>query len=307
MRKNSLSKIIPLVGAMFIVSGTTAAIASGTVSPKIMPLWSDSEPAPTRNEISGPETNDGEDRLANISTPEIHIYSPDPAKNSGIAVLIVPGGGYEIVSMRYEGESYARFLASEGITGVVLKYRLPNGNHTIPTDDAMQAMRLVHRNAAQWGINPHAIGISGFSAGGHLAATTATHALDAQSRAYFMILFYPVVTFMDDRTHQGSRWGLTKGATEWYRFYSPECNITLSTPPTLTILSLDDNAVQPENSTMITDSLRSHGIRAEMVTYPDGGHGWGLNPDFKHADKVRSDVMTFIRSLSLSNDTKNLF
>lgn len=287
-----MKKAATILCAMLLGLGLNAT------EPVVIPLWSSECPAPTPQQIIGPQADDGIGHLTNISTPELIVYRPDKHKNSGAAVMICPGGGYGVVSMRYEGHAYAKLLADNGITAAILKYRLPGEVHTVSTEDATRGMEIIHAKAAEWGVDPHKIGISGASAGGHLAAATATHALRANQRAYFMILLYPVVTFSGEATHSGSRWGLTGGDRTLDHFYSPEQNITPSTPPTLVIVSLDDQGVSTENSRMIIDSLSAKGIPSTLVRFPSGGHGWGFNPDFEHAAARDSATLKFIRNLT---------
>lgn len=284
--------------ATLVVALLITAVAAHAQQPKTLPLWSEQHPAPTPQVINGPEANDGIGHLANISTPEIMVYHPEKSKNTGVAMVICPGGGYGVVSTRYEGHAYAKFLAENGITGIIVKYRLPGGVHTIPMEDVQRAMQMVRERALQWGVDPHKIGISGFSAGGHLAASVATHALTAGERAYFMILFYPVITFEGEATHWWSRASLTGGDRTLDAFYSPQRHVTAATPPTLVITSLDDSVVSTENSSMMIDSLQAHGIENRYVRFPSGGHGYGFNPDFEHAAERDSATLQFIRKLT---------
>lgn len=161
-----------------------------------IPLWA--TPPTENNGLTGPETKVGSKGFtANVSYPVLKVYRADAARNTGTAVLIAPGGGYGALAMRQEGDPFAAWLAGQGITGVVLKYRMPNGHHRIPLEDAKQGMRLIREHAREWQIDTARIGVMGFSAGGHLAATLLTR-YEATSRPAFGILFYPVISF-DDR------------------------------------------------------------------------------------------------------------
>ena len=182
-------------------------------SQNVMKLWPDGTPG----EVVSPkpeETFDGK-RVRFVSEPTLTIYLPTKETNTGVAVIICPGGGYSIEAMDHEGYEVAEFLQSHGVAGIVLKYRLPFGHSELPLQDAKQAMRLVRFHAEEWSIDPQKVGIAGFSAGGHLASTLATH-FDSgikdsnkpveriSSRPDFSILMYPVVTFKEEWGHMGS-------------------------------------------------------------------------------------------------------
>ena len=213
----------------------------------------------------------------------ITVYRPD--KPNGAAVVICPGGGYGVLVMEPEGYGIARWLNQHGLTGVVLKYRLPKGNPNIPLLDAQQAIRIARSKAAEWGCDPKRIGIMGFSAGGHLAATAATHfdqgdpkALDAlgkiSSRPDFAILVYPVIT-MGMMTHGGSRANLM-GANpkeETVKLFSNELQVTNQTPPVFIAHAQDDAMVAPAQSQKFYEVLLSHNVPATYLKLPTGGHG----------------------------------
>ena len=137
-------------------------------------------------------------------TAKVWVYLPNKKAATGRAVVICPGGGYEHLAIDKEGHNWASFFNQEGVAVIVLKYRMPHGKHKIPISDAEEAIKMVRRNAIQWNINPNDIGIMGFSAGGHLASTIATHS-EKNAKPNFQILFYPVITMMPDITHKGSR------------------------------------------------------------------------------------------------------
>ena len=148
----------------------------------------------------GPHTNNGDPQ----DTAKVVVFLPDEKKATGRAVVCCPGGGYSHLAWEKEGTSWAPFFNGQGIALIVLKYRMPHGNHTIPAEDAEEAIKLVRKNAEEWHINPKDVGIMGFSAGGHLASTVATHAT-GQAAPDFQILFYPVISMEQGTTHQGSR------------------------------------------------------------------------------------------------------
>ena len=248
-----------------------------------MELWTGG--APESNGLSVNERGD------DFSVAKLYVYRPDKQKNTRTAVVICPGGGYGNLAMTHEGHDYARWLSDNGMTAVILKYRLPNRNHFIPLKDAQRALRTVRAKADEWNIDPAKVGISGFSAGGHLASTAATH-FDAgdpsaadplyrfSCRPDFAILFYPVITMKEDFTHHGSRRNLIGDEynAELIKLYSNEEHVTAQTPPTFLITSDDDKAVVPRNSIEFYSALKRNHISAVLYIIPDGGHGWGTNP-----------------------------
>ncbi len=237
----------------------------------------------------GPADDNGADNTAVLT-----VYTPAPGTaNTGKALVICPGGGYVMLAMDHEGHDMARMLADKGITAAVLKYRLPNGHHNIPADDAREAIRIVRRHAAEWGINPDKVGISGFSAGGHLASTVLTHHKDSLSIPSFGLLFYPVISARPGITHEGSAINLLGdkvGYGKWVKEYSNDEQVDKATPPTMFLLSSDDKTVPVENSLRFYAAMVDNGIEAEMHIYPVGGHGWGMGESFTH-HRAMIDVM----------------
>ena len=182
--------------------------------------------APDSNGMTLPEeTFDGK-RVRNVSEAEIYVYLPKIGINTGAAVVICPGGGYGMEAMDHEGYDMAEWLITQGVAGIVLKYRLPYGHDQIPLEDTQRALRIVHQKATEWGINPAKIGIAGSSAGGHLASTAGTRfdagkpdasdPIEKQScRPDFMLLLYPVITFSEEFGHMGSRTNLIGTGNKW--------------------------------------------------------------------------------------------
>jgi acetyl esterase/lipase len=229
-------------------------------------------------------------RVRNVSEAEIYVYLPKMGINTGAAVVICPGGGYAIEAMDHEGYDLAEWLTTQGVAGIVLKYRLPYGHDQIPLEDAQRALRIVHQKAAEWGINPAKIGIAGSSAGGHLASTAGTRfdmgKPDASDpiekyscRPDFMLLLYPVITFNEEFGHMGSRTNLIGTGNKWelVEKYSNELHVTAQTPPTFLILADDDGGVPTRNSIEFYMALKKYKIPAEMHIFRDGGHGFGMN------------------------------
>ena len=208
-----------------------------------------------------------------------------PADPNGAAVIICPGGGYGGLVTGAEGHGIARWLDRHHVTGIVLEYRLPRGDHRLPLADAQRAIRWVRSHAADWGLDPHRVGILGFSAGGHLASTAATHFDDGNPastdpverpscRPDFAILVYPVVS-MTALGHAGSRANLLgpDPSPDLVASYSNERQVTERTPPIFLAHAVDDTAVSPENSRLLHRALRDHGVPTEYLELPNGGHG----------------------------------
>lgn len=216
-------------------------------------------------------------------------------KPNGQAIIACPGGGYAGIATTHEGHDMAAWFNSQGITYAVLHYRMPYGNHEIPLSDVHQAIRYMRKHAAQWNI--HQLGIMGFSAGGHLASTAATH-FDEETRPDFQILFYPVIT-MGDYTHQGSR-NLLLGknpSEELVKLYSNELQVNDQTPPAFIMHSSDDKAVPVQNTINYYLELCKHGIPASVHFYPMGGHGWGYNDTFPYKSQWKYEMEKWLREL----------
>ena len=219
--------------------------------------------------------------------PALTVHLPAPEKANGAAVVICPGGGYGALMMSYEGNDVAKWLNDQGVAGIVLQYRIHPYQHPAPLQDAQRAVRIVRSHAAEWKIDPKRIGIMGFSAGGHVAATLGTHfdAGDPKSadpierigcRPDFMVLVYPVIS-MGPKSHGGSRENLL-GKTptpELIELLSNEKQVTPQTPPAFLAHSKLDHAVPVENSAMFYDALKAHGVAAEFLELPTGDHGLG--------------------------------
>ena len=216
-------------------------------------------------------------------TAKVMVFLPEKKKATGRAVVICPGGGYAGLSMQSEGTDWAAFLNNMGIAAFVLKYRLPHGKPEVPVSDAEEAMKLVRRNASAWGINPKDVGIMGFSAGGHLASVLAVHG-EKGAKPDFQILFYPVITMMQEFTHQGSHDNLlgTNAKRKKEQQYSSDMHVTRVTPRALIMLCDDDHVVQPSNGVNFYTELYRHDVPASLHVFPDGGHGWGAKIGFKY-------------------------
>ncbi|TGE17527.1 alpha/beta hydrolase [Hymenobacter elongatus] len=231
-------------------------------------------------------------QVSDVVQPTLQVFRPAKDKANGTAVIICPGGGYVRLSMDNEGTAVAKRLNEMGITAFVLKYRLPNDQSqpdkaTTPLLDAQQALRLVRQKAAEYGVNPARIGLLGFSAGGHLAATVGTHFAkpagenqdNTSVRPDFLVLLYPVISFTDSLAHAGSRKSLLGDAPtpDQIRLYSNEQQVTAQTPPTFLMHAADDKTVKVQNSLRFYEACLRNGVPVEMHLYPKGGHGFGLN------------------------------
>ena len=249
----------------------------GAPEPKVILLWPDGAPG-----AKGSEEAD---------QPTLDVYIPSEGAN-GAAVVVFPGGGYRHLAVDHEGRQIARWLNSFGVVAFVLKYRLgPRYHHPIQMGDAHRALRHVRLHAAEFGVDPSRLGVWGFSAGGHLASTVATHfdrgdktaaePIDRMSsRPDFAILGYPVISFTTEYTHQGSKRPLLGDNPDpkLVQLLSSELQVTPETPPTFLFHTNEDTGVPPENSVLFYLALRKAGVPAELHIYERGRHGVGLAP-----------------------------
>jgi acetyl esterase/lipase len=264
---------------------------------QVIKLW---EKPPTSNGFSG-DMIVPEDKgwIQNVSSAELEVFLPEKAKANGAAVVICPGGGYAGLAYNHEGLMAAKWFNNEGIAAFILKYRMPNKHSEIPLDDAHQAMRYVRDNADKFGVDKSKIGICGFSAGGHLASTAATHFASSgtSTRPDFAILFYPVIT-MNEFTHGGSKSNLlgdNPSKADIYRF-SNENQVNVNTPPAILLLSDDDKAVAPDNSISFYLALKQNDIPASMYIFPTGGHGWGFRDSFEYYNQMSYLLSAWIKN-----------
>lgn len=219
----------------------------------------------------------------------MEIYRPESGVANGAAVLICPGGSYKVLVFSGEGVATAKAFARRGITAFVLKYRLPDDelmmDKTIgPLQDAQQAMKLIRENAAKWNLDVHKIGVVGFSAGGHLASTLATHykspvienAGNTDLRPDFAVLVYPVISMQDKLTHADSRKNLLGNhpSQQLIDLYSNELQVDANTPPTYLTHTGDDQVVDVDNSIAFYEKLRREKVLAELHLFAKGGHGF---------------------------------
>lgn len=282
MNKSALSFLLLICMITTLHAQKTISLYEGKV-PNSLPYHT--------KEIWEPQSN-GDTIVHYTSEPTLTIFPADKSKANGTAVIICPGGGYWVTSIVKEGFAVAREFNEIGVTAFVLKYRIPNdssmANKTIgPLQDAQRAIQFVRSHAKDWNINIDKIGIMGFSAGGHLASTAATHF--AQSyiengnggnlRPDFAIFIYPVISFQDSIAHLGSREQLIgkNPAKKLIDLYSNELQVTPRTPPTFLVHATDDDVVPVLNSVKFYEALAKNNVAAEMHIYNGGGHGFGLN------------------------------
>lgn len=231
--------------------------------------------------------------VSKVSVPTLTAYFP---KNpNGTAVIVCPGGGYSVLLTEREGSKVAQEFNKLGITAFVLKYRLPDArimkNRSIgPLQDIQQAMKVVRTNAKKWHIKPHKIGVMGFSAGGHVAATLATHYSDVRIenkekvnlRPDFALLVFPVISFQDSIAHKDSRDSLLGKPLlpTQIDYFSNEKHVNKHTPPTFITYALDDSVVNPKNSIYYYEALKANNVKACAIVYAKGGHGYLTVPAF---------------------------
>ena len=236
---------------------------------------------------------------------EFTVYLPDVSKATGRAVVCCPGGGYSHLAMDHEGHQWATFFNSQGIALIVLKYRMPHGDRFIPISDAEEAIKTVRRHASEWHIKTDDIGIMGFSAGGHLASTIATHS-KGDAVPNFQILFYPVITMDLGYTHKGSHDNFLGTTSDSKRDqkemrklevdYSNDLQVNRTTPRAFLALSDDDKAVPAANGLNYYQQLYKHDVPASIHIYPTGGHGWGYRETFEYHYQMVFELKAWLKS-----------
>jgi acetyl esterase/lipase len=264
-----------------------------------MHLWSGAAPGALGNEDQ--------------DTPTLTAYLPRNTPAGMTAVIVLPGGGYRNLAMNHEGRQIANHLNAAGVASFVLKYRLgPRYHHPVEMGDAQRAIRMVRSHAAEWHIDPARIGIMGFSAGGHLAATVSTHfdsgkpaAADpmdrAGSRPDFAVLAYPVISLTEPWTHQGSKTNLLgeNAPADLARSLSADLAVTPQTPPTFLFQTNADTTVPAENAVHYYLALRKAGVPAEMHIFENGPHGLGLALDDPAIGEWPKLLLNWLRTRAL--------
>jgi len=243
--------------------------------------------------------------IKKVSRPVIQVYLPARSRATGAGVVIFPGGSYAGLTFQYEGTQQAEYFVDHGIAAFVVKYRIPDdrtmGDKSMgPLQDAQQAMRFARGHAADWNLDPKRMGVIGFSAGGHLASTLATHFEKSyidnpdhvDLRPDFLVLVYPVISMDGKITHMDSRNSLLgKDPPEsQIRFFSNELHVTPDTPPTLLLHAADDRLVDVDNSVVFFEALRRAAVPVEARLFEKGQHGFFLIP----RDRWQSAIMDWI-------------
>lgn len=268
-----------------------AVFTINVTAQQVIPLYKDSIPNSIPSKNKEKTVDNGFLITQDVSVPSLTVFKPQKQSDKKSAVIICPGGGYAFLATGHEGKDVAEALNKMGVTAFMLKYRLPNDTimkdrKIAPLQDAQRAIQLVRENAAQWNIDPNKIGIMGFSAGGHLAATASTqfereviaNPKHTSLRPDFSILLYPVISFTDSLTHMGSRINLIgkNPSKELIEQYSNELQITAKTPPAFLVHAADDGLVPIGNSIAYYQALLKNGVLSEMLLYPHGEHGFGM-------------------------------
>lgn len=273
-----------------IVSLVTAI--SFAQQPVELPLWPDG--APNSSGLTGEEQETRPHFVTNVTHPTLTVYHPE--KPNGMAIIMCPGGGYRGLGMDGEGYDMAPWFCGQGITYMVLKYRMPNGHWEVPVSDAEQAIRMVRQHAKEWNVDPYKVGLMGASAGGHLTATLATH-YNSETRPDFQILLYPVISMVPGITHGGSRKNLLgdNPTKELENAYSLERRVSPRSPQAFIVLSADDGAVPPMNSIGYFLALNQQKVPVSMHIYPIGGHGWGFRDNFTYKRQWTEELEKWLR------------
>lgn len=288
-----MHRIFRLCRAVSFLIISSAALQAQVLTVRV---WPDKIPGSRTSYTYREETvlrNDGRIAFLKVTDPELQIYLPAADQRVGSAVVICPGGAYRGLAIGHEGEDVAEWFRSLGVVGVVLKYRLPSDSIMVdktvgPLQDVQEAIRIVRRRSKEWGIDPRKIGIMGFSAGGHLAASASTlydrHVYQpgdtTSARPDFSLLIYGVISMQGDITHPGTQESLLgkNPSPELRNAWSNELFVTSSTPPAFLVHAADDRVVPVENSIRYGESLKRYSIPFELHIYEKGGHGFGLAP-----------------------------
>jgi acetyl esterase/lipase len=304
-----------MITKMIIMSVLIAeAVINVSAQPVVVKLWPKGVPNSIKNK-NYKETivqSWGRNCYANVVDPEILVYPAPKEKSNGTAIVICPGGGYTRISYVNEGNDIVTWLNENGITAIILKYRLPSDSimkdkSVGPLQDAQEAVRVVRRNAKEWGIDKSKIGIMGFSAGGHLASTLCTHFTEkiyepvdtTSARPDFAVLVYPVISMISSNTHSGSRSNLLGSSPDSASiiFFSNDLHVTSATPPTFLVHSADDKTVPVANSINYFSALQKNKVQSEMHIYQTGGHGYGLAKNGKTESQWSEACIKWIKAI----------
>ena len=301
IEKPSATFALPLLAWMCFVRAAGAAPASAPPPPdtanfpprmQSVPLYGDAA-IPNSKPVPDEESSANGSWIKKVSRPVIQVYLPAGAKATGASVVVFPGGAYAGLTFDFEGTQQANYFIDHGVAAFVVKYRIPDDRTMVdksmgPLQDAQQAMRFARLHAAQWNLDPGRIGAIGYSAGGHVASTLATHfdksyvdnPEHVDLRPDFLMLVYPVISMEANITHMDSRRALlgNEPSESQVRFFSNELHVTKDTPPTLLLHAADDRLVDVDNSIVFFEALRHAGVPVEARLFQKGQHGFFLLP-----------------------------
>jgi acetyl esterase/lipase len=301
-----MNKILIGCFALLLMTYGTCSFASDASISETIPLWPNGAPDEKGHigvEIDTTKPNDDfvaghlVIRLGNVSNPTITIYHPPKKKVNGTAVIVCPGGGYSILAMDLEGTEICKWLNSIGVTGVLLKYRVPtrqgDDKHILPLQDAQRAFSLVRKHANEWNLDPKRVGVLGFSAGGHLAAHLCNQfdkrayepvdsADQVSCRPDFSMLIYPAYLILKDQDNK----------------LTPELKVTINTPPTF-LIQTEDDVIGVDNSLFYYLALKNAKVPVEMHLYSSGGHGYGLRPSEQSVNSWPNRAKEWLHALGL--------
>ncbi len=294
--KKSIQRMMGLAVGAMLAMNATAITPTRTVY--LYP-----QGAPDSNGYTEADEEYTRERLFRTANPRLDIYMPPTTNSSSFVIrhstlLCCPGGGYRFTSVVNEGVNVAEYFVPRGYVVAVLKYRLPNGYEQIPLEDAMRAMEILRDSAETWLLDPQKIGVIGFSAGGHLAASLVTKYNSPKSRPDYGILVYPVISSDSTIYHKGSFRELLgeNPSAEQLKRWSIDKQVRPDMPPCLIVACQDDATVKVENSIRMYQAMTAAHVEASLVLVPEGKHGWGFARQFPNRELIEHAILGFIRT-----------